>query len=123
MNRVDRRAHLWFEDLHIDVGRRRDLRVPHHALNALVMTFCQRSDGAPDDLERQLGQPQFLGQFVQDALPEVARIHRPTETASEHERVRRDILAFLPELLSPFHQLLGQRFSVGTCVVLPLVFP
>src|ERR1700733_1905452 len=75
------------------------------------MTFCQRCDGAANNLERQLRQFQFLSQLVQNALPEVARIHWPTEAASENERVRRDILAFLPEFLSPFHHLFGQWFS------------
>jgi len=62
--RVDGRAHLWLEDLHIDVRCCRDLRVSHHALNALDMAFRQGRDGAADDLKRQLRQFQFLSQFV-----------------------------------------------------------
>ena len=114
IDRVDGGAHFRFERLHVDVRCRRGLGVPHHPLDVLDVTLfglAKRGDGAADDLECQLRQTQFSGQFVQHAMTIVARIHRSAKTPREHKGVRRRVLALLPAFLSIIQDLVRQNLS------------
>ena len=56
VNGVHSGAHTFGHLLHVDVGRRRHTRVPHHPLHVLhcALLLSQRCDRASDDLEREL---------------------------------------------------------------------
>ena len=96
--------------------------MPHQPLNVFVMSFglSQGGNGTADDLERQLRQPEFPGEFVQDAMAIVARIQRSPETPRKHERIRERVLAFfsalLPILRDFARQEIGDR---NLCEALP----
>ena len=61
VNRVDRRAHLALQRLHVDFHDRRQPAVPHQAPDVLgvPLGLSQCRNGAADDLECQLRQFQF----------------------------------------------------------------
>jgi len=87
MNRVHRRPYTLWKFLHIDIRRCGRSRVAQHSLHILDVAFLPRQCGncAPNHLECQFRQFQFLGKPVQHALTVIARIDEPAVTCRKDE--------------------------------------
>src|SRR6201998_2698263 len=110
MDCIERRTYSRKENLHINVLRGVRRLVPHEALHILACPqfLSQGRDRAPDDLERQLRQFQFLSQLVQHPLAEVARLQWTSEPPPKDKRSRRHILTLRLQVFAPLLQLLEQ---------------
>ena len=109
MDGVDRCLHAFGNLLHVDIGGGCRARVPKHTLHVLHCAFLlsERGNRSPDDLKRQLWQPQVFRQFVQHPLPVVVRVQKSSGLIREDEGIRRRV----GSLLSPRCKLLRRVFS------------